>query len=624
MRMKTLLVWVGLLTMYGFGLSGAGAEPVSTLSRTEYHVSTHGDDAHDGSADRPLWTISAAALLAQPGDVITVHEGTYRQRINPPRGGTSDAERIIYRAAPGEQVIIKGSEVIRGWQWVQNDTWMVTIPNSFWGDFNPFNDLIHGDWFLPKGRLHHTGAVYLDGHWLTEAAKLEDVLQPVGEVDLRLWFAQVDSSNTTIWAQFKNVNPNESLVEINVRRTVFYPEKTGINYLTVRGFTMMHAATPWSPPTAEQIGLVGTNWSRGWIIENNDIRYSVCTGLTLGKYGDEWDNTSQNTAEGYIKTIERAREHGWSKDEIGHHLVRNNRISHCEQSAIVGSLGAAFCTVTCNTIHDIHVRRLFSGAEMAGIKFHGAIDTVIRENHIYHTCLGIWLDWMAQGTRVTGNLLHDNGTDLFMEVNHGPFLVDNNFFLSGDGIRVNSQGGSYVHNLIMGRISVAHHENRQTPYHKAHSTEVAGLYDNPSGDDRYYNNIFARGGLAEYDSAKLPVFMAGNVFLAGAQPSRHEPNAIVQPQVNLGMKLVEKSGGMYLQLTLDKNWAQQRRQVVTTALLGQTAIAQLPYEQSDGSPYLIDTDYFGNKRAANPFPGPFELAGGDKLPLRVWPVPAGI
>ncbi len=54
-----------------------------------------------------------------------------------------------------------------------------------------------------------------------------------------------------------------------MRRTVFYPDQPGRNYITVRGFTLRHAATPWAPPTAEQIGLIGTHWSKGWIIENN-------------------------------------------------------------------------------------------------------------------------------------------------------------------------------------------------------------------------------------------------------------------------------------------------------------------------------------------------------------------
>ncbi len=738
-----------------------------TAGAGEFHVSVNGDDKNNGSSSKPFKTISAAVQVAQPGDVILIHEGTYRERVTPPRGGESDARRIVYQAAAGEKVVIKGSEVVRGWQKVQDDTWKVVIPNSFFGAFNPYQDLIRGDWFSPKGRNHHTGAVYLNNHWLTEAAKLEDVLKPMGgasgyaagdqqyllnvawlrvgegsgntgripatgfaaqhgvqtapcseggecigwieqgdwvryeridfgrgtgQMEIRaasettggiievrldapegellgtcsvpntggwqswssfrakikpvsgvrtlclvfkgprtnasdtpLWFAQVDESNTTIWAQFRGVNPNEAEVEINVRRTVFYPDKPGINYLTVRGFTMMHAATPWAPPTAEQIGLIGTHWSKGWIIENNDIRYSTCVGVTLGKYGDQWDNTSQNTAEGYVETINRALKNGWSKENIGHHVVRNNRISHCEQAGLVGSLGAVFSTVTGNVIHDIHVRRLFSGAEMAGIKIHGAIDTQISHNHIYRTCLGIWLDWMAQGTRVTGNLLHDNDTGLFVEVDHGPFLVDNNLFLSGRSLLDMSEGGAYAHNLFAGPIEPHPELGRETPFHKAHSTEVAGLRKIPGGDDRYYNNLLIQSaGLAAYDKAAQPMQMGGNVFLKGAKSCKYEQEPVVRPEFDPAISLVEKSDVLYLEMSLDEAWTQKpARQLVTTAQLGRAKIPDLPYEQPDGSPYRLDSDYFGRKRdAANPCPGPFELPKGGKTVLKVWPVSA--
>ena len=142
-----------------------------------------------------------------------------------------------------------------------------------------------------KGRVHHTGAVYLDGDWLIEAAKLDDVVNETEES--QLWFGEVDEKATTLWAKFKNLDPNEQLTEINVRKTVFYPEKTDINYITVKGFTLRHAATQWAPPTAEQAGLIGTHWSKGWIIEDNNVSYSVCSGISLGKYGDQWDNTSR-------------------------------------------------------------------------------------------------------------------------------------------------------------------------------------------------------------------------------------------------------------------------------------------------------------------------------------------
>ncbi len=166
----------------------------------EIHVAVDGKDTNPGTLSAPLRTIQRAADLARPGDVVTVHAGVYRERIDPPRGGESDAKRIMYQAAPGEKVEIKGSEVVKDWVKVGDGVWKVTLPNSFFGAFNPYADLIHGDWFEPKGRAHHTGAVYLDGEWLAEAATLDDVLKPAGAMPL--WFAQVDKDRTTIWAQF--------------------------------------------------------------------------------------------------------------------------------------------------------------------------------------------------------------------------------------------------------------------------------------------------------------------------------------------------------------------------------------------------------------------------------------
>ncbi len=281
----------------------------TTAAASEFHVSVQGDDHNEGTLAKPFRTIQRAANLAQPGDVVLVHAGIYRERVNPPHGGQSDRKRIIYQAAPGERVEIRGSEVVTNWAKVQEGVWKATLPNALFGGCNPYSDLIRGDWFDPKGRAHHTGAVYLNGEWLTEAAGLDEVLKPTATN--ALWFAEVGATNTTLWSQFEEANPNEQLVEINVRRTVFYPDKTGINFITVRGFIMRQAATPWAPPTAEQIGLIGTHWSKCWIIESNTISHSICSGISLGKYGDAFDNTSANSAEGYVKTIERALTDGF-------------------------------------------------------------------------------------------------------------------------------------------------------------------------------------------------------------------------------------------------------------------------------------------------------------------------
>ena len=586
---------------------------------TTFHVALNGRDANAGTPAAPFRTIQHAADLAQPGDVITVHAGIYRERVSPPRGGTSDAERIVYEAAPGEKVEITGAEEVKNWIRVQGDVWKATLPNSFFGTFNPYGDLIHGDWFSPNGRRHHTGAVYLDGKWLAEAASLEDVMKTMGIE--ALWFGQVNKENTTIWAQFKEIDPNRREVEINVRQTVFYPEKTGIDYITVRGFTLEDAAAPWAPPTAEQIGVIGPHWSRGWIIENNTIRNSICSGISLGKYGDQWDNTSANSAEGYVKTIQRALDNGWSKEKIGHHIVRGNTISDCGQAGIVGSLGAAFSTVTGNTIYDIHVRRDFGGAEIAGIKFHGAIDVQIAHNRVYRTPLGLWLDWMAQGARVSRNLFYSNDTDAFVEVDHGPFVFDNNVFLSAVSLNDVSQGGAYAHNLFRGELKARPYDGRQTPYLKAHSTAIAGFHDNPRGDDHFDNNLFVqRGGLSGYDDTPLPMRMNGNVYLDGARPSKFDGQAVIKPGVDPGLRMETKSGGEYLKVKYKKTWTSgASRELVTSASLGKAAIPDLPYEQPDGAPLRIDTDYFGKSRdESNPTPGPFERPGFGDLNLKLW------
>ena len=600
----------------------------------ELHVSVQGNDGNDGDAARPFKTISAAAAVGQPGDVVTVHEGTYRERITPPRGGASDARRIVYQAAGGEKAVIKGSEVVKGWEPVDRGVWKITLLNSFFGDYNPYKDLIVGDWFRDEGRPHHTGGVYLNGKSFYEMSKLEEVLDPkpvaasrFPDASLYTWFCESDDKTTTIHANFHGADPNAELVEINVRDACFYPDEPGRNYITVRGFEMRHAATQWAAPTAEQIGLIGTHWSKGWIIEDNVISDSRCSGITLGKDRatghNLWTNDpSKSGTDHYNDVIVRALEIGWSKENIGSHIVRNNTISNCEQTGICGSLGGVFSQITGNHIHDIWTKRLFSGAEIAGIKIHGAIDMQIIDNRIHNAGRGIWMDWMAQGTRVSRNLLYDNTTDdIYFEVDHGPYVVDNNILLSPLNLFDLSEGGAYVHNLFAGRIHAGPEPTRQTPHHKPHSTEVIELRDIKGGDNRFYNNIFIGVGPDEprhtnprgrftalgtwvYDDAALPLFTGGNVYLNGAKPYKGESDAVVLEH-DPSLELDAEGDSWLLSFELPKLDA-VRRTPVNSARLGTAVIPGLPFERPDGSPLIIETDFFGNPiDASNPAPGPF-------------------
>lgn len=286
-----------------------------------------------------------------------------------------------------------------------------------------------GDWLVETdtGTTKHLGDVYLNGMSFYEAGSLEELQNPGirkqvidnwthktvpvhnPEQTKYLWYAEVDGENTTIHANFHEYNPNEELVEINVRKCCFYPETPGIDYITVRGFEMAQAATPWTPPTADQPGLLGPHWSKGWIIEDNIVHNSKCSGISIGKEISTGDNyrTKRRDKPGYnyqIESVFQATHAGWSKEKVGSHIIRNNTIYDCGQNGIVGHLGCVFSEISNNHIYNIALKREFYGHEIAGIKLHAAIDVQIYDNRIHDCSLGTWLDWQTQGTRVSRNL----------------------------------------------------------------------------------------------------------------------------------------------------------------------------------------------------------------------------
>lgn len=619
----------------------------TVISAKEYHVSVNGNNTNEGKASDPFRTINFAAQLAQPGDIITVHAGTYREWINPARGGESDTKRIVYKAASGEKVEIKGSEVITGWKKEKDGVWSVTVPNSFFGNYNPYQDSIFGDWFDRRGRIHHTGEVFLNGKSLYEKETIEKVYHPVAdpnrnnpEASTYTWFCKTDNTNTTIWANFHQFNPNKELIEISVRPTVFYPEKPGINFITISGFHISQAATQWAAPTAEQVGMIATHWNKGWIIENNVISDSKCSGITLGKergtghnvWSADIGNVNNDGNIHYIEVTFRTLRNGWNKEMIGSHIVRNNTIFNCEQTGICGSMGAAFSTIENNHIYNIWTKRQFSGAEIGGIKFHAAIDTQIRKNRIHDCGRGLWLDWMTQGTRVSSNLFYANSMeDIFLEVNHGPFIVDNNILISPVSIRTQSEGGAFLHNLITGVVDMWPDPNRFTPYFLPHSTDVAALTTIFSGDDRFYNNVFVglgdntnkesklKHGLEGYNNARLPVWMSGNIYYFSAKPSDKDVDFINDSIYNPDIKLVCEGENGYLYLSCNHSWSDQKTKMVTTELLGKAKIPKAAYDNPDGTSLKIDSDYFGKKRSEfNPSAGPFEKPGVGEIKLKVW------
>jgi len=337
-------------------------------------------------------------------------------------------------------------------------------------------------------------------------------------------------------------------------------------------------------------------------------------------------------------------------------------------------MGGVFSIIEDNHIHHINNMMELGGAEIAGIKLHAAIDVIMRRNHVHHCTMGIWCDWEAQGTRITQNLLHDNqrppyakqlpgsmmSQDLFVEVSHGPTLIDNNILLSDVSLRFATQGVALVHNLICGSFTSVGEGTtwRYTPYHIPHRTEVMGFMTILHGDNRFYNNIFVQKWpaddfvildhhekekvfyenrqvgthvfdeyptydewISQFDFTKfpnmralepvhfghLPIWSEGNVYLNGAKAWKKEVNGYVDDRKHpeLKIELVEKDGQYYLDTNIYDYIKDFYPRMINTEILGKAFEPEQYFENPDATPIRFDSDYFGNHRGIHVIPGPF-------------------
>lgn len=79
----------------------------------EFYVSLSGNDGNPGTISAPFRTITHAGWFVKPGDTVNVRAGEYRDKVYIEAKGTA-ANRIVFRAYPGERVIIDGSDLASG------------------------------------------------------------------------------------------------------------------------------------------------------------------------------------------------------------------------------------------------------------------------------------------------------------------------------------------------------------------------------------------------------------------------------------------------------------------------------------------------------------------------------
>ena len=133
------LITLVLLGVF-FGKGGAimtNAEESSNIVAT-FYVAPAGDDHNPGSLAKPFATLfraqAAVRVLKKKGQdrniIVYLRGGTYyidQPLVFAAEDGGTERHKVIYRAFPGEEVMLSGGRLITGWKRSGN-LWTVALP----------------------------------------------------------------------------------------------------------------------------------------------------------------------------------------------------------------------------------------------------------------------------------------------------------------------------------------------------------------------------------------------------------------------------------------------------------------------------------------------------------------
>ena len=393
-------------------------------------------DSNPGTKELPFLTINKAARALQPGERVVIMTGVYRERVDPARGGTAPDKMISYEAAPGANVVVKGSRLVKtGWE--PSSDFKTDLPATtranvkiyrrrlddldFHG-YNPFGMVsIMQDrvYLMPKPEelwrhLARRGMVFVDGRRLDQV----ELYQHLGRKDGAFW---CEHDGLTIHVRLPgDADPVQHEVELAIQEQVFAPRTRGLSYLRVKGISFEHSANAFPVP---QRGMISLSRGHHWIIEDCTLRHANGVALDIG--AQDWDME--------LPAV------------IGHAIVRRN---HIDDVGVCGIAGMAVrdTLIEFNLIEHVGYQDVELAWETSGIKLHQTKNCLLRGNIIRHTihAEAIWLDYENTNTRVTGNVMGDTLETLrggiYLEASHDSNMIDNNIIWKATE---GAGGGSY-------------------------------------------------------------------------------------------------------------------------------------------------------------------------------------
>ena len=362
-----------------------------------YYVDPKNSVASDlnlGTLNLPWKTIQKAAEVAVAGDTVYVKNSIYRERIEVKNSGTS-YERMITFQALGNNVIIKGSDMVTNWTlwkdkiW-KRENWPVNSQQVFI-DGIPLDQIGGNRWFSP--------------HRLPAKGK--------GVDDLTSGSFYYDEQKKILYVRLKDGgNPNHHVVEASVRPLLFLLRDK--NFIKLSGFKFMHSNT---------IAFIKTGWpcvsisGNNCIIENNEVSWCDFGGLGA----------------------------------TGNSLIVRNNVSNYNGNSGMGFSGHNI-QLESNVTNYNNYRGFNMNWHAGGIKSVQLKNSVI--NH--HTAVGnngpgIWCDGDCDDVTISAARVYGNsGNGIFYEISKRGLIINNIVYENaGNGIYISASESCKVFNNLL-------------------------------------------------------------------------------------------------------------------------------------------------------------------------------
>jgi parallel beta-helix repeat protein len=362
-------------------------------------------DDNPGTEAAPFKTIVAALKGLTSGDTVFIKKGVYREvvfltpngrdKCPPVPSGKSYQQMTSVAAFPGDEVIVKGSDVITGWKHHKDQIWYTenapkptALPILFCDD-KRLN--IIGDWGGRMSEMIKGMAGSVEVWKGRKGQKLE-------ELEANSYFYDISTNRLYVWLA-DGTDPNKHQIELTMRSGLSIDG----SYLRVSGIRFLQASA----------GVGG----RFNILENCESSDSAWCGG--GVYGE-------------FNTL------------IGCKFNRNG-------DSGMGGSGRGHRIINCETSYN-NFLRIDAGWHSGGCKFIPFCSDIVMSGHTaaYNIeCPGIWFDWGNFNITVENSVVHHNGSGIMYEVSErGTFRNNVCYENYGRGIYLSNSPDCQVLNNV--------------------------------------------------------------------------------------------------------------------------------------------------------------------------------